>query len=128
MPRKLQLAILGRIAYFINGLKTRLRLVFLRFPKVSPQLACMDDAILHGKLFGIPLFWYKFSNLNPYNNFGDKRLPLQSGFNFQTTSATAAQIKYIIQMWDSRVFLHPRANGAKRRSRHNPERGLLISY
>ena len=29
--------------------------VFLRFPKVSQHPACMDDAILHGKPFGIPL-------------------------------------------------------------------------
>ncbi len=28
----------------------------LRFPKVSQHPACMDDAILHGKPFGIPLF------------------------------------------------------------------------
>jgi hypothetical protein len=29
--------------------------VFSRFPKVSQHPSCMDHAILHGKLFGIPL-------------------------------------------------------------------------
>ena len=29
--------------------------VFLRFPKISQHLACMDHAILHGKPFSNPL-------------------------------------------------------------------------
>ena len=32
--------------------------VFLRFPKVSQHLACMDHAILHGKPSGIPLMFF----------------------------------------------------------------------
>ena len=61
---------------FINGLKmlsvvllllfhrtitkmqkyTRLRLVFLRFPKISQHPACIDHALLHGKPFSNLLF------------------------------------------------------------------------
>ena len=75
MPTKLKLTILGRIAYFINGLKSVNRCfivviinfsesvkirspaarVFLRFPKISQHPACMDHAILHGKPFSNPL-------------------------------------------------------------------------
>ena len=66
MPTKLKLTILGRIAYFIIGLKSVNRCFFrlsesvkihspatrvLHFPKISQHPACMDHAILHGAKF-----------------------------------------------------------------------------
>ena len=73
MPTKLKLTILGRNAYFINGLKSVNRCfivvfynaarVFLRFPKLLQHPACMDHAILHGKPFSNPLM------INQINGF-----------------------------------------------------------
>ena len=79
MPRKLQLAILGRIAYFINGLKTRLRLVFYAFQKSrhnSPAwmtLSCTENYSVF-LYFGI-----SFQTLIPITTSAIKGFPCNQG-------------------------------------------------
>ena len=49
MPTKLELTILGRIAYFINGLKGVNRcfiVVIARLSEISQHPACMDTIML----------------------------------------------------------------------------------
>ena len=57
---------LGMLIDFLESVKKHSPAArdFLRFPKVSQHHQCMDDAILHGKPFGIPLISYGKIALN----------------------------------------------------------------
>ena len=46
----------------VARLSERVKNHFLRFPKVSQHPACKDDAILHGKPFGIPLILVSYKS------------------------------------------------------------------